>query len=167
MDLKYYDNDQWISLKTVCGESVEDSTSVNDDSTFATPKYIINNLVEKKDGNFVKYYDGTILNEKIEIDTDVETKDFISKIELNNTKKEGTTILTPTYGEIVESTESTPSGNIVSNISFNSGNLEVAKGKLSDNLLSLISSGPDVPDDKTKGFFYLQTEGSSNSDISA
>lgn len=159
MDLKYHDydtngNGKWISLKATAPTTTDNKEKIeeikNNDSAFTTPNYIINNLI-KKEGALVKYYDGTILNEKTVLDEDVTVKNFISKIELDNN------VLTPTYGEMVESTESTTSGNIVSNISFNNnGNLEVTKGKLSDNLLNLISSGSNPPDEYTKGFFYLQ-----------
>ena len=67
MDLQYYDDNsgKWISLK------VQSDTNPNNDSTFTTPRYIINNLI-KKQGDFVKYYD--------------ETENYTSKIELLSAK---------------------------------------------------------------------------------
>lgn len=161
MDLKYYDNGEWISLKTVCGESVEDTTSVDDDSTFATPKYITNKVITKDGNNLIKYYDGTILNKEVKFDDKVTKKSFVSDIELKD--ENGTVTLTPTYGEIEDNEE----GNFVSDISFEGGNLKIERKNISSDILNPISSGPDIPDSDTAGFFYLQIEGSSDSEASA
>lgn len=160
MDLKYYDNDQWVSLKAVCGvESVED-TSASDDSTFATPNYITNKIITKDD-NLIKYYDGTILNKEVKLDDEVVKKSFVSDIELN--EENGTIKLTPTYGEI----EDNEKGNFVSDISFENGDLKIKRENISSDILNPISSGPTIPNEYTKGFFYLQIEESGNSDPSA
>jgi hypothetical protein len=164
MDLKYYDNGEWISLKTVCGvEGVED-TPVDDDSTFATPKYITSEIITKDENNFDKYHDGTILNEKIKLNNNnVEEKTFVSKIELLDDKN-GTITLKPLYNKIQTENE----GNFVSNVSFDDdNNLKITKADISKDILSPISSGPEPPNKDTRGFFYLQTEGSNNSELSA
>ena len=148
MDLKYYDDNsgKWITLK------VQSNTDPNNDSTFATPKYIINNLI-KKEGDFVKYYDNTILNEKIKLANSQE-KNFISNIKLQNNNN-GTVILTPTYGGIVVG-----EGDLVSNVSFHdeTGDLEITKIKISKDVLNPISSGLTIPDSNTSGIFYIQIE---------
>lgn len=148
MDLKYYDDNsgKWITLK------VQSNTDPNNDSTFATPKYIINNLV-KKEGDFVKYYDNTILNEKIKLNNSQE-KNFISNIKLQNNNN-GTVILTPTYGGIVVG-----EGDLVSNVSFHdeTGDLEITKIKISEDVLNPISSGFTIPDNSVPGIFYIQLE---------
>ena len=158
MDLKYYDNGEWISLK-----ATNNIAANNNDSAFTTPKYIIENLV-KEDGNFIKYYDGTILNKKIKLDNNVEEGSaFVSKIELLDDKN-GTITLKPSYNKIQTENE----GNFVSNVSFDDdNNLKITKANISSDILNPISSGPDIPDSNTAGFFYLQIEESSNSEASA
>lgn len=153
MDLQYYDDNsgKWISLK------VQNDTDPNNDSTFTTPRYIINNLI-KKEGDFVKYYDNTILNKTVKLsnsnDGNLKNKFFISKINLQD-NNEGTVILTPTYSGIVVG-----EGDLVSNVSFHdeTGDLEITKIKISEDVLNPISSGTEIPNENTPGIFYIQTE---------
>lgn len=156
MDLKYYDDNsgKWISLKA------QNSTSVNDDSTFTTPSYIIKKLVKEENG-FVKYPGSNgpiILNKTVKLsnsnDGNLENKFFISKINLQD-NNEGTIILTPTYGGIVVG-----EGDLVSNVSFHdeTGDLEITKIKISKDVLNPISSGVEIPNENTPGIFYIQTE---------
>ena len=153
MDLQYYDDNsgKWISLK------VQNDTDPKNDSTFTTPRYIINNLI-KKEGDFVKYYDNTILNKTVKLsnsnDGNLKNKFFISKINLQD-NNEGTVILTPTYGGIVVG-----KGDLVSNVSFHdeTGDLEITKIKISEDVLNPISSGTEIPNENTPGIFYIQIE---------
>ena len=152
MDLQYYDDNsgKWISLK------VQSDTNPNNDSTFTTPRYIINNLI-KKQGDFVKYYDETILNKTVKLSNsnngDLKNKFCISKINLQN-NNEGA-VITPTYGGIVVG-----EGDLVSNVSFHdeTGDLEITKIKISKDILNPISSGLSIPDSNTPGIFYIQIE---------
>lgn len=160
MDLKYYDDNsgKWISLKAMCGVADVADTSINDDSTFATPNYITNKVITKDEKNIIKYYDGTILNKTVRLsngnDGDLENKFFISKINLQD-NNEGTVILTPTYSGIVVG-----EGDLVSNVSFHdeTGDLEITKIKISEDVLNPISSGTEIPNENTPGIFYIQTE---------
>ena len=151
MDLQYYDDNsgKWISLKA------QNNTSINDNSTFTTPNYIIKKLIKEENG-FIKYpgSDGpVILNEKIKLKKEnSETGFFISNIELDN-EEEGTIGLTSMYGGV-----ETNNGNLVSNVSFENGNLKVEKTNVSGSVLNPISSGSTIPDDNTPGIFYIQIE---------
>lgn len=162
MDLKYYDDNsgKWISLKAMCGVADVADTSINDDSTFATPNYITNKVITKDEKNIIKYYDGTILNKTVRLsngnDGDLENKFFISKINLQDSNESEIITLIPTYGGIEASQE----GNLVSDIFFNpsTGNLEIMKTEISEKALNPISSGSTIPDNNTLGLFYIQIE---------
>jgi hypothetical protein len=163
MDLKYYDdnNSKWVSLKTVCGVEGVADTATDDDSAFATPKYVTSKIITK-DGNLVKYLNEIILNKEIALGGKNITKNgFVSNIELKD--ENGTVTLTPTYGEIADDEK----GNFVSDVSFENGNLKIARTNISSDILNPISSGSDIPDSNTAGFFYLQIEESNNSEASA
>lgn len=151
MDLKYYDDNsgKWISLKA------QNNTSVNDDSTFTTPSYIIKKLI-KEENDFIKYPGSNgpiILNKKIELEKEnSEEGFFISNIELDN-NEEGTIKLISAYGGI-----KTNDGNFVSNVSFEDGSLKIEKENISENVLKPISSGIEIPNEDTPGIFYIQIE---------
>lgn len=164
MDLKYYKDNgngkgEWVSLK------VQSNTSVNDDSTFATPNYIINKIITKDKDNVIKYLNEIPLNKAVLIDNSKADKpSFVSNIELSYDTNNGMTTLTPIYKRIDQDI----SGDFVSSVSFDTetGNLKITKKDVPSSVLNPINSGLDIPDIDTAGFFYLQIDESSESEAS-